>query len=246
MLTRHTLYLLAAALLIVLLCLAGCGGKERPHTLLLLDFDETSSFVAPGYWEQSIRMARIAVDHLGPGDAVAVIGIDDHGFDSDDIRLPITVFSRGTLQAVADRNALKARLSTLQARPTSSGFRLPNGKMRGIPCGTDLLGAIDQTASLAAYYPQMRTRVLLLSDMQDDPGSSPSGYSGEKVLFSGDSKAMALFVDESGGAEWKARVTRWNSTLNGMGLACHPTDFLAPGASTPSAMALVFQRWLHE
>lgn len=69
-----------------------------------------------------------------------------------------------------------------------------------------MLGAIDQTASVAAYDPQMRTRVLLFTDMQDDPSAKPSDYSGDKHLFTGDSKAMALFVDESGGGEWKARV----------------------------------------
>jgi hypothetical protein len=244
--TRAWYGVLLGALVLASVGLAGCGGKPKPHTLLLLVFDETTSFVEAGHWDASVQMARIAVDHLAPGDAVGAVGIDHHGFDTADIRLPVTMLSRATMQAVTDRKAVKAQLSALQPRETSSGYRLSTGKTRGTPLGTDTLGALDQAAQMADYYPQMRVRVLLFSDLRNEPITGPSGYSGVQHLFSGDCQAMSLFVDESGGGEWKARIARWTKALNALGLSCHETQFHAPGMSSPSALGMVIQKWLHK
>ena len=232
------------SMLLIMLCLAGCGGKSRQGALVLFVFDETSSFVEDGYWAESIRLARVTVDQLAPGDAVGIIGIDHHGFDTDDIRLPVTVLSRSTIRAVTDRMAVKASLSSLQPRKSSSGFRVPNGNTRGTPTGTDTLGALDHAAQLAAYFPQRRVRVVLFSDMRNEPITGPSGYSGVRRLFIGDCRAKAYFVDESGGSEWKTRVTRWTTTLNKHGLACRSTDFHGPAMSSPSALSKELQHWI--
>jgi hypothetical protein len=231
------LVLMALSLLWII---GGCSLQTHQKTLLIFLFDETDSFVRAGHWGPSIAMARGAIEQLRPGDAVGVVGIDHHGFDSDDLRLPVTVFAKSSMRAVIDRRAVTEKLAQLQPRKTSSGFALPNGKVRGTPRGTDTLGALEQAAQLATYYPGMRVRIMVFSDMCDEPGSSPSGYSGDKHPFSGECKIKVYFVKESGGKQWKTLVAKWEAAFNELGATCTSTDFCAPGISSGTSL----REWL--
>ena len=95
----------ALAAAAALLCLSGCGlpapGRAAPdHRLVVVLLDETGSFV--NYWQPCLDLAASVASRLKPGDAFAVIGIDDHGNDPEDARIPVTLVSPGALQSLAE------------------------------------------------------------------------------------------------------------------------------------------------
>jgi len=228
------------ALLGLALCLTslGCGKqvsaqpRSAPrNTLCLMLLDETDSFVRTGYWERSVRVAGNAVTLLRPGDAVCVIGIDHHGFDRDDVRVPVTVLPKGALAAAQVKKVLLRQLSTLQPRPTSSGARGPDGQPRGTPPGTDTPAALDHAAHFASRARGSRVSLLVFSDFRNEPLKGRSGALSRPASFPPDTSFAALFVAEGGdgeaggGREWEERVNRWVQTLCSLGVECAAADF---------------------
>lgn len=223
--------------------IAGCGAQKRQPTLLLLLFDETTSFAQTGHWEDSLRIAGLAVDQLKPGDAVGVIGIDHHGFDESDVRLPVTDLPRVALRAVEVKRDIKTHVSKLVPRETSSGYRLPDGALLGKPFGTDTMGALDHAAQIASYFKEARIRIVVFSDFRNEPITGQTGASGQTAI-AGDCRLMAVYVEETGGGEWKERVGHWQQALTDMGMRCDTGDFYTPALSAPARQAQVMRTFL--
>jgi len=227
---------------------AAAGGKP---TVLIALLDETSSFVANGTkWKLSLFALQLAVKQLQPGDSFCLIGIDDHGGDPDDVRIPRTTLPAQMLRRAMVQKTLLLTLRDMKPRPTSSGYTLPNGKMKGKPFGNDVLGAVSEAQVLTNYTPSnARTRLLICSDFRDEPPTKTSGAA-KKVLFPADTRLMAIFVEQGTGnpstglQEWQDRITSWQTRFKAMNVICTPRDFLPPAESDPKSLTPTLQQFL--
>jgi len=213
------------SLTVVTTLLAGCTkpSPAQPRLLLIL-LDETSSFVVTGYWADSLEVARSAVFLLRPGDQVCVIGVDDHAFDYDDVRIPVTELPRGALASTQAKKVLIQKIAALKPRPTSSGWKLPDGSLKSHPKGTDVLGAIHHAAHFASRADRV-VSVIACSDFQDEPTTESSGQLQQAASFPPQTRFVGMFVVERGGREWDARVNRWIQKLRGLNIDCTDRDF---------------------
>jgi len=237
-------WLVCAALTTTVLALCGgCGRSEQRDqnaTLLIGLIDETGSFGK--YWQPSLEVLAGVVDHLRPGDRVCLIAIDNHGFDSDDVRLPVVQIPKTSLLAHKTRRDLRKSILALQPRQMAEQNASASAGRRG----TDIVGALSQAANCVAYIPDIRPVVLVFSDMIEDPANVPSGAPERGLQFPTATRLAALFVwqgDSRGGAtEWEHRVSHWVSTLRHAGVDCAPHDFLPPELSNSErAVAMLSQ-----
>jgi hypothetical protein len=212
----------ALAAAAALLYLSGCGlpapGRAAPdHRLVVVLLDETGSFV--DYWQPCLDLAASVASRLKPGDAFAVIGIDDHGNDPEDARIPVTLVSPGALQSLADRKSLAKKVKALEPRKAKRPL-------------TDILHAMQQ-ASIFANAPAMqgyKPVVLFFSDMQETPRlPGPADIKGWNFAARGE--AYCFYVNVTGwvdhaktqrGTTWDSLVESWTATLNAAGLDADP------------------------
>ena len=224
--------LVALALLVV--CLAGCAGRKRPQTFLIILMDETASFVDSGSWDLSVPVVQQALFHLRPKDRLSLVGIDHRGFDQEDVRIPVTTLSAGAFKSTTEKQALMETVRDLKPRPTSSGSRNDGGEVRGEPKGTDMLGAIDQAAHLAERNGEgFRVKLMVLSDFQDEPIEGTSGAR-ETRRFPDGTRFKAFYVVNlpgETGKQWYERVNEWVAAFGEAGLECSASDFLDPSES---------------
>jgi len=216
----------------LLFLLGGCVQLRHIPVLLFILLDETTSFVESGNWDKSLSISSQAVALLKPRDQVCVIGIDHHGFDQNDIRIPLTVLPSASLKAAQQKKQLIQQIIELQPRDTSSGWRLPDGKIRGTPLGTDQLGALAHAAHFATLQRAISVKVLTFSDFQDEPVETGIGKNPQP--FPADTSFLALHVvDKEGEGQemYSRRVSRWVDKLRILHISCRPEDFLAPGVS---------------
>ena len=212
--------------------MAGCGIPARGapgaprHKLVMVLLDETASFVT--YWPDCIKLAASVAGRLGPGDAFGVIGIDDHGNDPDDARIPITIVSPGALQSLANRTGLARKVKALDRRKSKKPL-------------TDILNAIQQAAifanspALQDYKPML----LFFSDMQQTP-RLPTAADIKGWKFTNRGEAFCFYVNvtdwvdrsKKGGATWDGMVGSWTAVLNAAGLDANPKkNFFQSGDS---------------
>lgn len=224
MIRRNSIWRWAAALTAALafFLLTGCGLPARGsvaaprHHLVVVLLDETASFV--NYWPPAVELAATVAGRLKPGDAFAAIGIDDHGNDPEDARIPVTVVSPGALQSLGDRKALARKVKALERRPS----KRPR---------TDILGAIQQ-ASIFATSPAMQDYqpiLLFFSDMQETPRlPGPADIKGWKFATRGEAYCFYVNVTDwvdhvkKAGTTWDGMVGSWSAVLNAAGLDADP------------------------
>ena len=243
-----------AALFVILLTVAiagygipGCTVAEpRTPVLLIILLDETESYMKTGNWTQSLRTALRAVDFLRPGDAVCVIGIDDHGFDQDDVLIPAMPIPRTTLKSVEAKRLLMDRIASMEPREESSGRKLPEGGYKGFPFGTDTRGAVSQAAQISGYFDDHLIRILIFTDFRDEPPVVPEGRGNIDIQFTGDCRLKALYIDETGGADWFDRIERWVEVFNNLGVKCSAKDFYPTSMSSPSTFPKLLQDFFQE
>lgn len=207
---------------VTVLSLSGCGlpapGTAAPRRrLVIVLLDETGSFV--NYWQPCVDLAATVASRLKPGDGFGVIGIDDHGNDPEDARIPVTLVSPGALQSLADRKALARKVKALEPRKAKKPL-------------TDILHAIQQAAifanspALQGYKPVL----LFFSDMQETPHLPvPADIRGWRFATPGAAYCFYVnvtdWVDHSKkqkGTTWDAMVESWTAILNAAGLDADP------------------------
>lgn len=121
------------------------GATETPTPLDLALVLDASDAMSAAQWTQARHAVRAALEHLGPGDRVALVTFNDGA----ETRLPLTPIGGEMLQAVA---------SVLQDRAPGSGTNLGEGWLTG--CG--LVGAEGDATR--------RRHCLVLSAGQPDTG----------------------------------------------------------------------------
>lgn len=231
-LVRYMIYILTV--ICASLFISGCHmASQNPPAILIILIDETESFMKAGNWEGSLSVAVAAVESLRGKDALCVIGIDDHGFDQDDILIDTVKLPSASLKRIEVMQPLVREILALKPRETSSGYKLPSGQYKGVPYGTDTRGAVSHAAQIASYFKDYRVRLLLFTDFRDEPPEIDDDRKNIDIPFTGDCRLKALFIDESGGAEWHERLSKWTAFFNEIGVQCSNEDFYPPSMSNP-------------
>jgi len=204
---------LAAALL-----MTGCD--ERPRFVMAL-VDESASFEP--YWQKSLDAIGKVVENLGPSDAFGLIGIDDKGFDPEDVRVPIQAIDPAALKTKRTTRAWAANLATVQRRTHKRNY-------------TDILGAVRHAAFFLNSQPDRDPVLLIFSDMEQTPRMP--AVADVDFQLAGGARVYCFFVNTSGWADragvsggtgWDIVVGRWQSILSSAGASVTKGDFYQEG-----------------
>jgi hypothetical protein len=191
-------------------------GGYRPRFIILF-LDETGSRGAQ--WEAMRDKAAVIASRLKNKEAIAVIGIDDHGFDEQDVRLPLSV-----LQAQND-----LMVAVLNQQRQAIVDRVTKLKPRGHPQTTDIVGAIKQALGMANMESKERRIVLaFFSDMQQTP-KMPDAAAFRDIRFPAGTEAYCFYVAASKRYDFPATVSLWQPLLNGAGAKISANDFHQQG-----------------
>lgn len=211
----RSLLRVSAVTVILLMCLTvGCD-HPKPTGLVIL-IDESSSF---GYWREATEGAAFVIRTAEPQTRVVIIGIDDHGFDPDDVRLSATL-DQAQLRATAEAKALARQARALSRRDDTGA-------------GTDILGALEQAEYYCARLSdsgKYQWKLLIMSDLVIDTGPRVAGCS-ERLHFPSGTMCTAAFVAERGAASFKSTCAWWTEWFQRAGLDIRPGQFLPPALS---------------
>jgi hypothetical protein len=174
--------------------------------------DETDSFAQyerPGvisarYWPEVIPFIERIVSDLAPGDEFAVIGIDDHGFDEDDVIIAFKKLDDAFLRAKLQKDTLRHALRKLA--PRKERYK-----------STDILGTLRHAAHFAAMDSSRQTIVFCFSDMRQEP-SMPTVSEAADLRFPPSSKGYFFYVDAAGRNAWDRLIQAWEPILHHAGM----------------------------
>jgi len=194
---------------------------QTSKRLYLVLIDETDSFglykgkgvVDTLYWQEAIRLTRSIIGRLEPSDEFALIGIDEQGFDEEDVRIPFEELDEGFLRAKMQQSGLARKLMALQRR---------KNKHRS----TDILGALYQAAHFAANEPDHETIIFCFSDMKQEP-QWPSAEDAKNLKFPAGTKGFFFYVDASGRKNYDKIVSVWEPVLRHAGLGIYNGQVLS-------------------
>jgi len=195
--------------------------------------DETGSFglhsgSQPGFWPEIIRIVQNIVSHLHPGDYFAVIGIDDHGFDFQDVRIPFTRLPQNILRASIAKRKLINSLRRLKPRSN-----IPR---------TDIFGAIDHAAYLISHLRQTHNDitqglVIVFSDMIQTAPLPTAQHT-----FPDGTTGIFLYVNARGVNQWQKLIDSWKKRLSPLNLNIQ--GFYQRG-ETQEALNVIFRLLQH-
>lgn len=189
------------------------NAKPRGRHLTIL-LDETDSFVVQ--WDSSVQKAAQAIRELGPGDSFTIVAITEKGWRSQDVLIPYTRLTTTQLLLLRERGNYAKQVLALKIRPGSSGY-LVNGKPKGKPIGTDILGAVDYAAFLSRDAGNRAVTVLVFSDFEDEAPKSYSTHGSTLQAFPRWTHVYAINVRAGGnGDRTQQRIARWCETFNTM------------------------------
>jgi len=207
-----------------LLC---CEQEETPKFVIVL-VDETGSFgiYRDGnptmFWNEIIPLAASVIDRLEGGDRFAVVGIDDHGFDSDDVRIPEQTIDPRALIAFQQKSRIKRGIRELQPRQHRRPY-------------TDILGALYHTAYFLGRESGYRNVVIIFSDMIQTP-RYPTPNEARELKFPPETEIYCFYVNASemdeitgrvrpGIEEWRRLLDVWIPILRNAGVNVDERNF---------------------
>ncbi|MCJ7634815.1 hypothetical protein MUP77_20800 [Candidatus Bathyarchaeota archaeon] len=209
--------------LVYVAVLSGCktedSQKPLKQNLFIVLVDETESFalykeglIEQMYWPEVIPLINLIVYSLEPGDEFAVIGIDEQGFENEDVRIPFEVLDEGFLKAKIQKDKLAKVVRELQRRKDTHK-------------STDILGALYQAAHFASEETDRQTFVFCFSDMKQEP-RWPTQEEAGKLTFPSGTECYFFFVDASGRNNWNTITNVWEPILSGAGLQIYSNNTL--------------------
>jgi hypothetical protein len=184
----------------------------KPRFIVVL-MDETNSFQidTTQFWPEIRSWTIEIVKQLEPGEGFGVIGIDDHGFDADDIRISPIVLDENVLVSTRQKRALVEQLQGLNKRHLLHNY-------------TDIVGALYQTAELVREQQDHQIMIIIFSDMIQTP-SFPKISDVANLSFPTDSRVCCFYVNATrennklvGHEEWEKIVNAWIPIFNVVGL----------------------------
>ena len=199
---------LGAAIMGVCGCGLGGGSPERPRFVAVL-IDETDSFTKD--WDAMIRAVGLVANRLGPGAGMVVIGVDDQGFQPDDIRIDVRFLDPSPLKSRIDARRLAQEIGALKRRTPKRPV-------------TDVLGAIRHAAYFVNRYPHVDPVVVAFSDMRQTP-RMPTAADATGLSFPAGTTVNCFFVDATGWQDWRKTVQNWQELLTKAGASISAESF---------------------
>jgi DNA-binding transcriptional MerR regulator len=190
--------------------------QYRPRFIVVF-LDETGSRAQT--WEAMREKAAFIASKLKNREAIAVIGIDDHGYDEDDIRIPLSIVQAPSdlMTAVLEkqRQAIIQQMNRLQRRRN--------------PQRTDIVGAIRQALEMAnKESAERRTVLAFFSDMQQTP-QMPDAGAFKDIHFPAGTEAYCFYVNGSKHYTFDQTVDLWQHQLNAAGVTASAVNFHEKG-----------------
>lgn len=211
---------LCIALFMLLPLLNGCEKvakevkKNEKSRFVIVLLDETSSFILEQggakvhFWSEIIPWTSRIVDSLNPGEGFGLIGIDDHGFDTEDIRINLEVMDENPLKVVTQKKELKKRVKELTMRKGSKA--------------TDIMGALSHAAYLLNNMERKYQGVIVVfSDMVQTAGELSNEPRGN---FPAGTKGYCFYVNATGKGKWEMLLSKWDSIFEGLNLEVRRPD----------------------
>lgn len=188
------------------------------HARFIIAFlDETGS--RGPEWNDMVDRVAVVAGRLKNQDAFTVIGIDDHGGDEDDVRIPLTIVQT---RSDLDMAGLKRQRDAIVAQVKSL-------KPRGKPQRTDIVGAIRQAQGMANKVSQnMNVILAFFSDMQQTP-RMPDDAAMKDIHFPDGTVGYCFYVSASRRYDFPATVSLWQRLLTSAGVAITENDFHQKG-----------------
>jgi hypothetical protein len=197
-------------LCLILLLSSGCNIKlPEPHLRFVIVLaDETDSFalyehgeITTMFWQEILPYIAKIANNLQPGEKFCVIGIDEHGFDTDDVRIPIITLDENPLKAVQQKKKIIKDIKNLSRRKE---------KHRS----TDILGALYHAAHFLNKQKDNTHEglVIIFSDMIQEP-KFPTLKDAEKLKFPPKINIYCYYVNATGRDKWEKIVNRWVTIL---------------------------------
>jgi hypothetical protein len=194
-------------------------GAYRPRFIVVF-LDETGS--RGEVWDAMRDQAGVIASRLKNREAFTVIGIDDHGFDEKDVRLPLTI-----VETPNDPSGLN--VAALNQQRQAIMQQLAKLKRRGNPQSTDIVGAIRQAMDMAKKESKDRRVVLaFFSDMQQTP-RMPDAAAFGGIQFPSGTEAYCFYVAASQSYDFPRTVDLWQRLLTTAGIKIAATDFHQQG-----------------
>ena len=211
--------LLVASILGVsfLILFEGCDTKSNPvldkPRFIIAMVDETPSFHVDTmqFWPELRSWVAQIVQRMEPGERFAIIGIDDHGFDVDDIRVPVLMLDENSLTASRQKREIIKTVLSLNRRPLAHPY-------------TDIIGGLHQAANILKGQENYRAMIAIFSDMIQTP-RFPTIDDAKDLSFPPDSHVYCFYVDATRGHEkvtgqesWNRIVSAWVPVFEAAGL----------------------------
>jgi hypothetical protein len=179
----------------------GCDGEKTKPRFVIVLMDETVSFRVDTtqFWPEVCSLTVKIVRALEAGEGFCVIGIDDHGFDTDDMRIGMTVLNDNPLAIVQQKNELIRRVRGLAPRRANRPY-------------TDILGSLHQAANLLKGEANHRGVIAVFSDMIQTP-RFPTTNEAAALSFPKGTEIYCFYVNATKeyhgttGQEWWDRIT---------------------------------------
>lgn len=204
---------LSLLVLVLAVILAGCDGKNndnKPRFFVVL-LDETGSFESFDNAKEAI--ANKVIRGLGCEETFCLIGIDNHGFDNEDVLIHVTKLSHNFLEASQQKRALRNSVNELNRRDN-------------LPPGSDIIGALQHAAQFLngdgddgnddndGFQPVL----LVFSDLIPDNLWPETPGVGEELGLPENTMVYFFFVEERGREEWEAVRDLWTDIFVSAGI----------------------------
>lgn len=202
--------------IIVGICLlaltSGCGlpeSEKNPRFVMVL-VDETESFalykegkITTMFWPETLPWIAKIVTRLQPGERFCVIGIDEHGFDTDDVRIDY-ILDEGFMRAAQEKIKIVQKVKELTRRKERHR-------------STDILGALYHAAYFLNKQDTHRGMIVIFSDMIQEP-EIPTLKDAVDLNFPKGTEVYCFYVNASGRENWEKIVNIWLPIFKAVGL----------------------------
>lgn len=196
----------------------GCQTQMRRQYMVLID--ETESFAqykAPGiiqkrYWEEVLPMIGSLVETMQPGDRFVLIGIDEQGFDENDVLIPVTDLEDSFLKAKLQKDSIRKLILELKPREDKHN-------------ATHILGSLFHAAHFIREDSAYESVIFCFSDMRQEP-RMPTLDEAYGLEFPEGTRAYFFYVDAAGYNEWEKIIAVWEPLLNRSGLDLYTNERL--------------------
>ena len=208
----------------------------KPQFVIVL-VDESGSFalnyggVRTHLWPDAIYWGSYIAESLNPGDAYAIIGIDGHGFDTDDIRINIQVIDENQIKARTQKRNLKKQVQGLTRRENASSVDANY---------TDIIGALSHSEYLLRNMGQKYQGIIvIISDMVQTARDIGTEFS-----FPDGTMGYCFFVNATGRSQWADLIKKWNTIFENINLDVKKPDgtiHFYQKADSPQNLSSIFQ-----